>query len=78
MLEHIIARARLQGFSHFILAVHYMGHLIDNYFGTGERLQVQIDCLRELSALGTAGALSLLDPPPPPRLLSQLRTDHGH
>ncbi len=28
MLEHIIARARSPGFSHFILAVHYLGHLI--------------------------------------------------
>ena len=65
MLEHIIARARLQGFSHFILAVHYLGHLIEDYFGNGERLQVQIDYLREQSALGTAGALSLLDPHPP-------------
>ena len=64
MLEHIIARARLQGFSQFILAVHYLGHLIEDYFGNGERLQVQIDYLREQSALGTAGALSLLDPPP--------------
>jgi len=65
MLEHIIARARLQGFSHFTLAVHYLGHLIEDYFGNGERLQVQIDYLREQSALGTAGALSLLDPHPP-------------
>lgn len=65
MLEHIIARARLHGFSHFILAVHYLGHLIEDYFGNGERLQVQIDYLREQSPLGTAGALSLLDPHPP-------------
>ena len=64
MLEHIIARARQQGFSHYILAVHYLGHLIEDYFGNGERLQVRIDYLREQSALGTAGALSLLDPPP--------------
>lgn len=64
MLEHIIQRAKLQGFSHFTLAVHYLGHLIEACFGNGERLQVKIDYVREQTALGTAGALSLLDPVP--------------
>ncbi len=61
MLEHIIQRAKQQGFSHFTLAVHYLGQMIEEYFGDGGRLQVDIDYLREHSALGTAGALSLLD-----------------
>ena len=60
MLEHIIERAKLQGFSHFVLAIHYLGHMIESHFGNGERLGVQIDYLREESPLGTAGALSLL------------------
>ncbi len=64
MLEHIIERAKLEGFSHFVLAIHYLGHLIEDYFGDGERLGVHIDYLRETSPLGTAGALSLLDPAP--------------
>jgi dTDP-glucose pyrophosphorylase len=64
MLEHIIARAKLEGFNHFILAIHYLGHMIEEYFGNGERLAVRIDYLREDSPLGTAGALGLLDPVP--------------
>jgi dTDP-glucose pyrophosphorylase len=64
MLEHIIDRAKLEGFSHFVLAVHYLGHMIEDHFGNGERLGVQIDYLREQSPLGTAGALGLLDPRP--------------
>lgn len=64
MLEHIIERAKLEGFSHFVLAIHYLGHMIEEYFGNGERLQVRIDYLREQSPLGTAGALGLLDPRP--------------
>jgi len=64
MLEHIIDRAKLEGFSHFVLAIHYLGHMIEDYFGHGERLGVQIDYLREKSALGTAGALGLLKPVP--------------
>lgn len=64
MLEHIIERAKLEGFSHFVLAIHYLGHMIEDYFGNGERLQVRIDYLREQSPLGTAGALGLLNPHP--------------
>jgi dTDP-glucose pyrophosphorylase len=64
MLEHIITSAKLEGFHNFVLAIHYLGHMIEDYFGNGERLGVQIDYLREESPLGTAGALSLLNPLP--------------
>jgi dTDP-glucose pyrophosphorylase len=64
MLEHIIERAKAEGFSHFVLAIHYLGHMIEDHFGNGERLGVKIDYLREESPLGTAGALGLLNPKP--------------
>ncbi len=64
MLEHIIERAKLEGFSHFVLAVHYLGHMIQSHFGNGEKLGVQIDYLNEKSPLGTAGALGLISPRP--------------
>lgn len=64
MLEHIIERAKLEGFSRFILAIHYLGQMIEDYFGDGSRLDVSIDYLKEESPLGTAGALSLLSPHP--------------
>jgi dTDP-glucose pyrophosphorylase len=64
MLEHIIDRARGEGFEHFVLAVHYLGHMIEEHFGDGSRWQIAIDYLREDSPLGTAGALALLDPRP--------------
>jgi dTDP-glucose pyrophosphorylase len=64
MLEHIIERAKLEGFNHFVLSIHYLGHMIEEYFGKGEGLGVQIDYLREDSPLGTAGALGLLSPMP--------------
>ena len=60
MLEHIIEKAKSEGFNSFVLAIHYLGHMIEDYFGNGERLGVQIDYLREQSPLGTAGALELL------------------
>lgn len=64
MLEHIIERAKAAGFQHFVLAVHYLSHMIEEYFGNGEKWQVNIEYLRERSPLGTAGALRLLNPPP--------------
>ena len=64
MLEHIIERAKLEGFNHFVLAIYYLGHMIEDYFGNGDRLGVHIDYLREESPLGTAGALGLLNPLP--------------
>ncbi len=64
MLEHIIERAKLEGFSNFVLAIHYLGSMIEDYFGNGERMGVKIGYLREQSPLGTAGALGLLNPCP--------------
>jgi dTDP-glucose pyrophosphorylase len=64
MLEHIIERAKAEGFSHFVLAVHYLGHMIEEHFGNGDNMGIKIDYLRENSPLGTAGALSLLNPIP--------------
>jgi dTDP-glucose pyrophosphorylase len=60
MLEHIIERARLEGFQRFVLAVHYLGHMIEDHFEDGSRFGVTIDYLHEKHPLGTAGALSLM------------------
>lgn len=64
MLEHIIDRAKLDGFTRFVIAIHYLGHMIEAHLGDGEQLGVQIEYLREESPLGTAGALGLLNPLP--------------
>lgn len=64
MLEHIIERARAEGITHFVLSVHYLGHMIEEHFGDGSRWGVRIEYLREPAPLGTAGALSLLEERP--------------
>jgi dTDP-glucose pyrophosphorylase len=64
ILEHIIVRAKSEGFTEFILAIHHLGDMIEDYFGNGDKLEVKISYLRERSPLGTAGALSLLTPLP--------------
>ncbi|NLQ05929.1 nucleotidyltransferase family protein [Cylindrospermopsis raciborskii] len=64
MLEHIIERARSQGFRDFVISIHYLGHMVEEYFGNGEKHGVKINYLREEYPMGTAGALSLLTPLP--------------
>jgi dTDP-glucose pyrophosphorylase len=64
IMEHIIERAKLEGFKNFTVAIHYLGYMIEEYFGDGERFGVNINYLHEQVPLGTAGALSLLRPIP--------------
>ncbi len=64
ILEHIICSAKSEGFSEFVISINYLGYMIEDYFGDGEKLGVHIEYLREKSPLGTAGALGLIDTPP--------------
>jgi predicted transcriptional regulator len=64
ILEHIIDRAKIEGFSNFVISIHYLGHMIEEYFGNGEKFGVKIEYLKEETPLGTAGALSQLNPRP--------------
>lgn len=60
MLQHIIERAREEGFGEFILSVNYLAHMIEDYFGDGSTFGVNIRYIQEESPLGTAGALSMV------------------
>lgn len=59
ILEHIIDRAKREGFFRFVIAVYHLGHMIEDYFGDGTNFGVQIEYLKEKEPLGTAGALCL-------------------
>ncbi|MGE0755259.1 MAG: nucleotidyltransferase family protein [Alphaproteobacteria bacterium] len=61
ILEWIIKRLQHQGFHDFHLAVNYLGHVIEQYFGDGSRFECSISYTREKEFMGTAGALSLLE-----------------
>ena len=61
MLEWIILRLTHYGFRNFTVAVNYLGHVIEEYFGNGHSFDCNITYLREDLFLGTAGALSLID-----------------
>ena len=64
MLEHILERAKSQGFQKFVIAVHFLGHMIEEYFRDGATWGITIEYLHEETPLGTAGAISLLTSKP--------------
>ncbi|GAA4046862.1 nucleotidyltransferase family protein [Parerythrobacter jejuensis] len=64
MLEHILENARASGITNFVVSVHYLGHMIEEYFGDGSKWGVSIDYVREETPLGTGGSLSLLQERP--------------
>ena len=71
ILEHIILKARAEGFNEFILAIHYLGEMIEDYFGDGKKWEVNIEYIKESAPLGTSGALSLLkDVPTEPFIIT--------
>ena len=60
MLEIIIEQYKKEGFRKFLLSVNYLKEKIMDYFGTGEKLGVNIDYIVESRPLGTAGSLGLI------------------
>lgn len=58
ILEHIIDRAKSEGFYNFIISVNYLSEIIKDYFGDGSRHKVNIKYIHEDTPLGTAGSLS--------------------
>jgi dTDP-glucose pyrophosphorylase/predicted transcriptional regulator len=60
ILEKIIQRFQQQGFRSFTLCVNHLSEVIEDHFGDGRKLGVDITYVREQERMGTAGALSLL------------------
>ena len=64
ILETILLQFKEYGFRRFVIAMHYLGEQIVDYFGDGSRFDAEITYLREPKPLGTAGALALLQQRP--------------
>lgn len=61
MLQHIIEKAYADGFREFVISLHYLGDIIESYFGNGDKFNIQIQYVKENSPMGTAGAIGLLN-----------------
>lgn len=57
ILEHQIENLKACGLTDITLVIGYMGNVIQEYFGNGEKFGVKIDYFVEDHPLGTAGAL---------------------
>ena len=66
VLERTIEGLIGQGFQRFYISINYLGHLIEEYFGNGSQLGIEISYLREDEPLGTAGSLASLERPDHP------------
>ncbi len=62
VIERQIEQLINHGFHRFYISVNYLGHMIEEHFGDGSRLNIKIDYIRETEPLGTAGSLFLLPP----------------
>ena len=60
ILQTIIESFEQSGFYKFFISLNYKAQMIEQHFGNGDALNIQIDYLKEDKKLGTAGALSLL------------------
>lgn len=60
ILEILLENFIKHGFRKFYFSINYMGEMIREYFGSGDKWGVEIRYVEEKNALGTAGSLSLL------------------
>ena len=69
ILELIIKRLRKAGIRKVNISTHYKGEKISKHFGDGSIFDVNLRYIKENSPLGTAGALSLIEPSKEPILV---------
>lgn len=62
IVERLVGGLARAGVDEVFLAVNYKAEVFEQRLGTGEGLGVRLGYLREETAMGTAGALSLLPP----------------
>lgn len=82
ILDTIVNNLVEQGFRRFWLAVHYRAEQIEEHFGDGSELGVDIHYLREDTPLGTCGALGLMPRPDEPFIVTNgdvlAKADYSH
>jgi UDP-N-acetylglucosamine diphosphorylase/glucosamine-1-phosphate N-acetyltransferase len=62
ILEHCLNALKASGISEMLIVVHYMGDMIRQYFGDGQKLGVRIEYVEQKSAVGTGDAVGVVEP----------------
>jgi dTDP-glucose pyrophosphorylase len=60
ILERLVLHLVGFGIRRIFISVHYLGKVIEDHFGNGDRFGCRVEYLREETPLGTGGCLSLL------------------
>ena len=60
LLETVLGQVKQAGFSKVLMAVNYRANIIEDHFGDGAAMGLDISYVREERALGSAGALQLI------------------
>lgn len=61
IMEHNVDRITMYGIDDFWFSVKYLGEQIESYFGDGSKKNISINYIWENEALGTIGAISMID-----------------
>jgi len=61
ILEHCLDAIKACGINHIIIVVHYMAHIIRQYFGSGEKFGLHIEYVEQPNILGTGNAVSVVE-----------------
>jgi len=64
ILDNVLDGLQASGISDVVISVNYLGDKIKSHVSSAPRDKVNVGFVEETQALGTAGALSLLDPKP--------------
>lgn len=62
ILEHCLDALKSSGITEVIIVTHYMGNAIQQYFGDGEGMGLDITYAEQAEMLGTANAVSVVEP----------------
>lgn len=61
MIEHILEKAKKEGFRKFIISVNHLKEILKDFLEDGKKWGIKIQYIEEKKPLGTAGSISLLD-----------------
>jgi bifunctional UDP-N-acetylglucosamine pyrophosphorylase/glucosamine-1-phosphate N-acetyltransferase len=62
ILERCLESLKTQGIDEMLIVVHYMGDMIRQYLGDGQKLGVRIDYVEQKAPVGTGDAVATVEP----------------
>lgn len=62
LLEHCLNAIKASGINEVLIVIHYMGDVIRQYFGNGEKFGLNIEYVEQEAVLGTGNAVNAVEP----------------